>query len=404
MEGKQYYIRLLEKYAEGTATLAEERDLFEELSRGVDSEQWQEIISQVLERGVEDPAYDTGRWESAIERILRSQPQSAPVHRIHFLRTAWFRYAAAIIILFGIGTYLYINNRKEKPSVTQTNPNPVQNDVAPGGNRATLTLADGSKIILDSAANGKIAEQGAMTVEKKEGKIIYSELPTANSELPTAYNTMTTPRGGQYQLVLPDGSRVWLNAESSIIYPTAFTTSERRVTITGEAYFEVAHNARQPFRVEAGAQLVEVLGTKFNVNTYTEELNYNTTLLEGKVKLSARDAQNTVLTSLILQPGQQGQLDQQTKNLSLTAHPDLEQVMAWRNGLFNFNNRSFAEVMSLLARWYDVEIVYDGKVPKTSIRGEMGRDLNLSQVLNALKVMGVNYAIEGKKLIVRSKP
>jgi transmembrane sensor len=335
-------------------------------------------------------------------KILEARlARTKPVHRIHFLRIAWIRYAAAIIILFGIGAYLYINNQKGKPSVTQTNPVPLQNDVAPGGNRASLTLADGSKIVLDSAANGKIAQQGQASVEKSGSKIVYSPLQITNSRLPTAFNTMSTPRGGQYQLTLPDGSQVWLNAESSITYPTAFTGKERTVAITGEAYFEVVHNAHQPFMVQAGSQLIEVLGTKFNVSTYKDEPSYKTTLLEGKVKLSAHDARNAVHTSLILQPGQQGQL--KDHQLSLAANPDVEQVMAWKDGVFNFNKVTLAEAMRQLSRWYDVEILYEGgKIPDRRFGGEMGRDLKLSQVLKGLQAIGLKFAIQGKTLTVKS--
>jgi len=415
LEGKQYYIRLLEKYAEGTATLAEERDLFEELSRGVDSEQWQEIISQILERGVEDPAYDTGRWESAIERILRSQPQSAPVHRIHFLRTAWFRYAAAIIILFGIGTYLYINNQKEKPSVTQTNPVPVQNDVAPGGNKATLTLADGSKIVLDSAKSGQLAREANATIIKMaDGKIVYDADEKLGDKI--LFNTMATPRGGQYQLTLPDGSQVWLNAESSITYPTAFSGSDRKVSITGEAYFEVAKNKSKPFIVSVstagvggpgeagtgGGLEIEVLGTHFNVNSYKEEPTKNITLLEGSVRLSTLDSRlstNNSVHTLILKPGQQGQLTD--RGLFLAANPDLDQVMAWKNGRFKFGaGMQIEEIFRQISRWYDVDITYEGKITGT-IGGSLSRQVNISKVLELMQSTGtISYRIEGKRVVV----
>jgi transmembrane sensor len=333
------------------------------------------------------------------------------------------------LIIFGIGTYIYITNQKEKPSVTQTSPVPVQNDVAPGGNKAVLTLADGSTIILDSAANGKLAEQGTAVIQKKDGQILYSRLPTADSRLPGTYNTMSTPRGGQYQITLSDGTKVWLNAESSIKYPTAFTGKERKVTITGEAYFEVAKDVKKKFIVavsthdsrltthdEGSAErtmTIEVLGTHFNVNTYKEEPTINTTLLEGAVKLNilptadsrlpdnhSKTNQSAVLTTLTLRPGQQGQFNPDQQKLSLAANPDVEQVMAWKNGGFNFNNKSFAEVMRMLSRWYDVDVIYEGKIPAVRIGGEMGRDLNLRQVLQALGEMGVKFRIEGKKLIV----
>jgi ferric-dicitrate binding protein FerR (iron transport regulator) len=319
-----------------------------------------------------------------------------PVHRVHFLRTTWVRYAAAIIIIAGLGAYLWTAGDGKRQTADKNGVAVAVNDVAPGGNKATLTLADGTKIILDSAANGKLAEQGTSLIEKKEGQIVYSKLSSPVSRLPSpvSFNTMSTPRGGQYQLRLPDGSLAWLNAESSITYPAVFSGNERRVQVKGEVYFEVAKNKDLPFRVEAREQVIEVLGTHFNVNTYSEESTYNTTLLEGSVQIK------TVHTSLTLKPGQQGQFIPAKEQLSLALHPDLQQVMAWTTGEFNFNDLKLEEAMQQLSRWYDVEVVYEGAVPKVRFGGEMGRDLKLSQVVKALGVMGVHFRIEGKKLIV----
>lgn len=357
-----------------------------------------------------------GEWgDNAVETIpadVEPVPVVRPMHRIHFLKTAWFRYAAAILILFGIGTYLYLTNQKEKSSVTiTTNPVPVQNDVLPGGNKAILTLADGSRISLDSMVNGVIAKEGETQIEKKEGQVIYRYPPSEGAPRsggggPVTFNTMTTPRGGQYQLRLPDGSQVWLNAESSITYPTVFRGDERRVSITGEVYFEVVKNTSKPFRVtvspagggvreaNGGGLEIEVLGTHFNVNTYDGEPTNNITLLEGSVRIK------TVLTSLTLKPGQQGQFDPRINQLSLAVNPDLEQVMAWRRGLFNFDNVRFKDAMQQLERWYDVEVEYTNGIPDIMFGGKMQRDLNLSQTLRLLNAMGVTFRIEGKKLIV----
>jgi ferric-dicitrate binding protein FerR (iron transport regulator) len=317
-----------------------------------------------------------------------------PVHRVHFLKRAWWKYAAAILMIFGIGTYLYINQQKEKPSVTQTNPVPVQNDVAPGGNRATLTLADGRKIELDNAQKGQIAKEENATINKTaDGKIVYDPNEKLGNKI--LFNTMSTPRGGQCQLTLPDGSQVWLNAESSITYPTAFNANERKVSITGEAYFEVAKDKKKPFRVDIGPATIEVLGTHFNMNTYKDEQTNKTTLLEGSVRIK------TVHTSLTLRPGQQGQYNPRTNNLSLAVHPDVEQAVAWKNGVFNFNNVKLEEAMRQIARWYDVQVVYEKTIPATTFGGKMGRDLKLSQVLKLLGEMGIQFRIEGKKLIVQ---
>jgi transmembrane sensor len=342
------------------------------------------------------------------------QKITTPVHRIHFLRTAWFRYAAAVLIIFGIGAYLWnTQKQKEKPVVAQTqNPNPVKNDVAPGGNKATLTLADGTKIILDSASDGIIAKQGNVTIEKNQNKIIYPSLREGSGvgSNNISYNTMTTPRGGQYQLTLPDGSQVWLDAESSIKYPTAFTGKERKVRITGEAYFEVAKNKTKPFIVsvssgdgkretESKTLEIEVLGTHFNVNAYKEEPTKNITLLEGSVRLTSHFS--PVTSVLTLKPGQQGQLNPRNEKLSLAVHPDIEQVMAWKNGLFNFNNVDLQTMMRQLERWYDITVQYQGAIPKMTFKGELDRGLQLSQVLEILKDQEIRYTIQGRTLLIQ---
>jgi transmembrane sensor len=405
--------QLIDKWLQGTASKEEWNSLLQH----VDNPELEKVLLARWESRQE--AITIPDWEEKCDILLNGNKttQVVPVHRVHFLRTAWFRYAAAIIILFGVGTYIYVSNQKEKPSVTQTNPVPVQNDVAPGGNRATLTLADGTKIILDAVANGVIAKEGSTAITKRDGMIEYDSRLTSDVSRLTSFNTMATPRGGQYQLTLPDGSQVWLNAESSITYPTAFSGSERKVSITGEAYFEVAKNKAKPFRVDIGTATIEVLGTHFNVNTYKEEPTKNITLIEGSVKIkllpsavSPRPSKpgeggrltnkSSVHTSLILKPGQQGQLNPRTEKLSLAANPDVEQVVSWKNGVFNFNEVSLKDAMRQLSRWYDVEIVYEGKVPDMTFVGKIGRDLKLSQVLKGLGEMGIKFRIEGRRLIV----
>jgi transmembrane sensor len=332
---------------------------------------------------------------------LKDEEKVVSIRRAHFLKTAWLYYAAAIVIVVGVGTLIYTVNQKEKSSVTQMSPAPSQNDVAPGVNNATLTLADGSKIILDSAANGMIAQLDDATITKKGDQVIYdSRLTTQDSRV--SYNTMSTPRGGQYQLTLPDGSQVWLNAESSITYPTVFSGKERSVSMTGEAYFEVTENKTKPFIVTAnGKQDVEVLGTHFNINAYREEPTINTTLLEGSVRLTSHFSPPTIAqTSLMLKPGQQGQLSD--TRLSLAANPDVEQVVAWKKGLFNFNNVTLKEAMKQLSRWYDVDIIFEGKEPSIKLAGTIGRSLTLSQVLRGLSAMELKTRLDapGKKLVI----
>jgi ferric-dicitrate binding protein FerR (iron transport regulator) len=407
-ESNTRLIELYDRYIAETATVEELREFWTLVKAMPDDHPLHEHAFELYNKIEEDVSIDVD-WSRATEKIFATaKVYPMPVHRVHFLKRAWWKYAAAVLLLFGVGTYLYINNQKEKPSVTQTNPVPVQNDVAPGGNRATLTLADGRKIELDNAQKGQIAKEENATINKTaDGKIVYDPNEKLGNKI--LFNTMSTPRGGQYQLTLADGSQVWLNAESSITYPTAFTGQTREVTITGEAYFEVAKNKFKPFIVAARNQTIEVLGTHFNVNAYTDENIIRTTLIEGSVRLiaSERSAQHAQPASaatnavLTLKPGQQGQYNPRTNNLSLAVHPDVEQVMAWKNGRFKFGEgMDITAVLRQVSRWYDVDIQYEGKVSGT-IGGSMSRQVNASKVLDLLKSTGsFNYRIEGQRVII----
>lgn len=355
-------------------------------------------------------------WEQMVQQIL-SESKTKPVHRIHFLKTTWFKYAAAILIILSTVAYLW-NTQKEKgnPSVSHTNPVPMQSDVAPGGNKATLTLADGTIINLDSSRVGEIAHQGSTNITKTDDGIIAYEIsrtredaswgerpvqrpndPVIPSERSEArnlvFNTLSTPRGGQYQLTLPDGSKVWLNAASSITYPTAFTSTERNVTIKGEVYFEVAKN-KKPFIVNIDDKAtVEVLGTHFNVNAYAEENKIHTTLIEGSVRMKTQNK------TLVLKPNQQAELTNQ--QLILTENANIRQVTAWKNGLFILSNTSVPTIMRQISRWYDVEVKYEGTIPAKKLGGGISRNLPLSEILDLLKNYGVQFRLEGKTLYVR---
>jgi transmembrane sensor len=313
--------------------------------------------------------------------------------------TSHWRWMAAAAILIVIGTVIFLSiDRQSKGTEPVVVAKPTVNDVLPGGNKATLRLSDGQVINLDSAANGSLATQGnAKIVKQADGQIIYTMEGKAATEV--MYNTMSTPPGGQFRLKLPDGTDVWLNAASSINYPAAFTGKDRTVTITGEAYFEVAtlrlrSGQKMPFKVKInGSTEVEVLGTHFNVNAYADEPGIKTTLLEGSVKVS-KD-----LASVILKPGEQTSVSQRSQpSQPIAVETDL--VMAWKNGLFNFNKVSLQDVMKQIARWYDVDIVYQGEIKPKKFGGEIQRDLNLSEVLEGLKETGIHFRIEGKKLIV----
>ncbi len=323
---------------------------------------------------------------------------------IPFHKRTWTRIAVAAVFILAIATtWLLIDQPSGQGTGTGTTAAQVQHDAAPGKDGAILTLADGTQIILDDAANGQLATQNGTAVVKEDGTISYSP-----SGVGGTYNTMSTPNGRQYSLVLPDGSKVWLNAASSITFPTAFVGKERRVEITGEAYFEVAKDASKPFHVLTKDQDVTVLGTHFNINSYDDEEAIKTTLLEGSVKVSVIAGNTTSLRgtkqSVVLKPGQQSILSPSGVggNSPLTIHhsPDIENVLAWKNGMFNFTNADITEIMKQAARWYDVEVKYQGTTSKDKFKGKISRNTNLSQLLKILEINGVKWKIEGKVVTI----
>ena len=300
----------------------------------------------------------------------------------------WGYRAAAVVLLIGGGLWLQHHQGKPGPAT------PVAN-IQPGQRGALLTLSDGKVVNLDSLHNGQVAIQGSATVNIREDQLVYGSDQSTGEVL---YNTLSTPKGRQYSLVLPDGTRVWLNAATSITYPTVFSGNERRLKVSGEAYFEVAADAHKPFYVEvlhAGA--IQVLGTSFAVNAYGDNGRYATTLFDGKVRVDAAGRE------MVLMPGQQALIRGESngvQEMTLETQPDLEQALAWKNGIFNFRHANLNSVLQQLGRWYDVEIIYEGEPPYRVFGGEITMDLQLEQALRILQDMNVEHRIEGRKLII----
>jgi transmembrane sensor len=284
------------------------------------------------------------------------------------------------------------NHPNEKPIVAA-----IRNDVLPGGNKAVLTLGNGQQIILDSAHIGLLSQQGNARISKTDsGTLAY--MSTGDKHTDLVYNMLTCPRGGQFKLELPDGTDVWLNSASSIKYPTAFQDRERKVEITGEAYFEVAGKEATPFVVEAGNTEVKVLGTRFNINSFENEQAVKTTLLDGKIAVALLSAGRPASAEpIVLQPGQQSVA---TSELTVVNDVNIEQVMAWKNGFFSFNKADLTTVLRQLERWYDIDVKYAGNIPERHFTGELSRDLTLSQVISVLSEEDVKFKIEGKTLTV----
>lgn len=321
-------------------------------------EVWEGIIaSRYRELPPPTEEWSSDRQPNAEEQLMSSEPFTVPrVHRIHFLRRAWFRYAAAIILLTGTIVGIVVSSDRQYKSETDLS-KITTNDVKPGSYKATLTLADGSTVVLDTATQGELVQQGNTIVLNKDGKLVYEASKVSNEiGKEVAYNTLSTARGQIYSIVLPDGSHVWLNSQSSIRYPVAFTGKERKVEITGEAYFEVEKDAVRPFKVNARDMDLQVLGTMFNVNGYNDEDNIKVTLIEGSIRLT------TGKNKALLKPGQQAQVE--LNKISVNTDVDVDKAIAWKNGQFFFNKADFKTVMRQLARWYDVEVVYQRNVPK----------------------------------------
>ena len=309
---------------------------------------------------------------------------------------SWRRFlmAASFVLTAGAVTFFYFHQSGNNKPVQMAAGKPgAPHDIAPGRDNAILTLADGSIIVLDKAANGTLAEQGAVKVVKLNGRIAY----TGKSDK-MVYNTITTSKGNQYELVLADGSSVWLNAASSIRFPAAFTGKERRVEITGEAYFEVAPDATKPFTVAystvAGERgEVKVLGTHFNINAYDDEAEIKTTLVEGKVNV--RQAGGFAH----LEPSQEAVFNKTARHLKVQA-ADVDEAIAWKAGMFEFHDADLRSIMRQLSRWYDVDVKFSEPVSGTLYNGSIRRQATLSQVLQILKLAGVHYSLEGRTLTV----
>jgi len=306
--------------------------------------------------------------------------------------------AAAVLLLIGFGGY-FLFNKQIRYHIALSS----LHSVPPGGNKAILTLANGKQIILTNTKNGMVATQGNMIINKTaNGQIVYTvAASSADSAAQLAYNTITTPNGGLYEVVLPDGSKVWLNSASSLKYPTVFKGKGRDVELTGEAYFEVAKNKNMPFTVHSNGQNVQVLGTHFNINAYADEQSIKTTLLEGSVKIS-----NNTLNPQFLHPGQQSTINKGRPEIMIT-DADTSQAIAWKNGLFYFKDADVASIMRSLARWYNLKVEFDGQIPQRRFSGKIYRNVNAAEVLEIINYSAINYRVEessdnktAKKLII----
>jgi transmembrane sensor len=402
-----YYQQLLEKYINNQCTPQEAEELFEFLQQDASGkvllEQLQNEFNRTMQENEHVPPEISKNIRNRLIDFIR-QTKDEPFYKRPFFRVA--AAASIVAVLCGGSYFFFLHNPKRQPVTTTTNESLYKNDVAPGGNRAVLTLGDGSTIILDSAQNGSLAQQGNTTVMKlNNGQLVYNVGKSDSQEI--IYNTLSTPRGGQYQITLADGTGVWLNAASSIKFPTKFIGNERKVAITGEVYFEASLSnsagggVKQPFIVNilpstggAGGGRVEVLGTHFNINAYDDEAAMKVTLLEGSIKVLG--IQKPV--SSILKPGQQAQLN--NERIQVVNGADLNEVMAWKNGQFYFDEADIKTVMRQVEKWYNVEVNYEADISYSFV-AEISRDVNVSKLLHILELTDlVHFKIEGNKITV----
>lgn len=344
--------------------------------------------------------YETSR-SIVFEKIKKAVPLSGESNiksaGIRWLNPRRLTAIAASILVAGGALVWWSVNRNEN-SITEIAAKPViQQNLQPASEGAILKLADGKEIILDQTKDGAIAQEGNTQITKSEGLLSYNGTDPSAKVL---YNTLSTPKGRIYKLSLPDGTRVWLNAASSIRFPTAFAGSERNVEVTGEVYFEIKKDVERPFLVKAGHQTtIEVLGTEFNVNAYQNEKILRTTLLTGAIRMQSQDQPGT---SVVLKPGQQAQW----KNIpaiqpfTVVQQVNIEKVMGWKNGYFSFDDLTLEELMREVERWYDVEVLYENGVPSKTFFGKVNRNLSLFDFMEGMKDWGVRLRLEGRKLIV----
>ena len=398
---KETVIFLLQKHIAGTLTEADKI----ELTTFIDKKQHKEVITAALEellsRNNQITEFDEKRFMPLVAGVFKADvitdedaiaDSTTNKRKGVFGKKAWLALMALVFVGALSVYFYYFKPFPFKPFAG--NNNSVSDEVAPGGYKALLTLFDGSTIVLDSVADGLLTQQGNAKVTKvANGELSYSAAGETNSN--NLFNTVTTPRGGQYQVVLSDGSRIKLNAFSSVTYPTTFGGKDRSVTITGEAYFEIAKNAKKPFKIRVYDMEVEVSGTEFNINAYTDEPAIKTTLIKGNIKLT----NNEML--LMLHASQQGQFDKQG-NFSLEKNIDTNEVIAWKNGLFQFNNADAKTAIRQIGRWYNVDVVYEkGALKNQEVFGEIRRNVNLSEVVKLLKKSDINCSVEGRTLFVR---
>lgn len=395
---------LLSLFAEGKISRDEFEHLFDYLRSEDDDDSINYAIDQELGKMKKCASLTDGEKDAIFQNIVTNDKfGQEPVSESsgnHVLR-AWYQVgvAASILAMLTVGLYFYTNRTIDTPVVlSESQTIKEKSIIKPGGDKAVLTLSDGSKIILEDAKKGLLANQAGVSIQKTaDGELLYSfakNVSSVSETLPeeVIYNKIETPFGGKYQINLPDGSKVWLNSASTLRFPALFSGNTREVELNGEAYFDVAKNPNKPFKVITKDQIVEVLGTQFNINSYSDEETFKTTLIEGSVKIIYKDR------VVLLSPGQQFQPNMKS---SKVIEADTEEVTAWKNGYFLFKDEDIRSIMRKISRWYNVEVNYSGNIPDVGFGGNISRSKDINEVLNVLQLTNaVHFKVEGRRITV----
>jgi transmembrane sensor len=386
---------LFNRYVNKNFSPEEKEEFMNLVSKPENEAIFKSLIQNVIENTGTETELPAEKANLILKNILQSHKVViVPMKKRNTAFIPWMRVAAAVFIIVIAGASYWLlqkSNRSGNNKMVSVTSKPLP--VLPGTDKALLTMADGRTVVLDSLQSETLTDAGYTNIRKQGAMLIYNS-PTANEQNSITYNTLSTPRGGQYKVVLSDGTEVWLNAASSLRFPTAFTGNFREVELTGEAYFEVAKNKTKPFHVMVNGMRVNVLGTHFNVNAYTEEQAIKTSLLEGSVEVINGSFNNRI------KPGEQAIVTSKNDVINIRT-ADMDAVVAWKNGLFEFEGADIATIMRQVARWYDVEIIYTGKVPLRRFEGKISRNAQLSEVLQILELSNIKFRVEGKKIIVQ---
>jgi ferric-dicitrate binding protein FerR (iron transport regulator) len=395
---------LLSLFTEGKISKDEFEQLFDYLRSGNDDQEIHFSMDQELRKMKVCASLSKEEKNSIFEDVLKGEQEYQNTDSDRYVKLnirAWHQIgvAASLLAILSIGLFFYsnrtVNSHKEFSKSSTTEEKVI---IKPGGDKAVLTLSDGSKIILEDAKNGLLANQAGVSIQKTaEGELLYSFAKNERNIpeiIPSdvIYNKIETPYGGKYQINLPDGSKVWLNSASSLRFPAFFSGNTREVELNGEAYFDVARNPDMPFKVITKDQIVEVLGTRFNINSYSDEESFKTTLIEGSVKIIYKDR------VVLLSPGQQFQPSLKS---SKVIEADNEEVIAWTKGYFLFKDEDIHSIMRKVSRWYNVEVTYSGDIPDVGFGGNISRSKDIHEVLNVLQLTNaVHFKVEGRRITV----